>query len=59
MSDSYLFDIGWVFFTAWSALVFIVSLAAFGQDLFPTFARSERAHDTVFQKPTKPGESAR
>ena len=59
MSDSYLFAVGWVFFAAWSALVFVVSLAAFGQDLFPTPARSQRAQDTGSQKPVKPAESAR
>jgi len=58
MSDPYLFDAGWVFFTAWSALVFIVSLAAFGQDLFPTLARSERAQNTGSHEPVKPAESA-
>jgi hypothetical protein len=59
MSDSYLFDVGWVFFTAWSAVVFIVSLAAFGQDLFPTLARSGRAQNTGSREPVKPAESAR
>jgi|HubBroStandDraft_4_1064222.scaffolds.fasta_scaffold2902837_1 hypothetical protein len=59
MSDSYLFDVGWVFFTAWSALVFIVSLAAFGQDLFPALVRSERAQNTGSHEPVNPAESAR
>ena len=59
MSDSYLFAVGWVFFAAWSALVFIVSLAAFGQDLFPTVAPSERASGAGSKDRAKPGESAR
>jgi len=59
MSDSYLFAVGWVFFAAWSALVFIVSLAAFGQDLFPTVVRSESAQGTGSQNRAKPGQSAR
>jgi hypothetical protein len=59
MSDSYLFAVGWVFFAAWSALVFIVNLAAFGQDLLPTLARSERAQSTGSREPVKPAESAR
>lgn len=33
MSDSYLFDIGWFFFAAWTAIVAAISLAAFGKDL--------------------------
>ena len=43
MSDSYLFALGWAFFGAWTALVFILNLVAFGQELFPTLAGSERA----------------
>jgi len=59
MSDSYLFDVGWVFFAAWSALVFVVSMAAFGQDLFPYLARSERAQRAGSHDRPKPGESTR
>ena len=59
MSDSYLFAVGWVFFAAWSALVFIVNLAAFGQDLFPTLAGSEPAQGPGCQDRARPGESAR
>ncbi len=43
MADSYLFVVGWLFFAAWSAIVFIVNLAAFGQELFPSVARSDHA----------------
>ena len=35
MHDWYLFDVGWLFFAAWSVAVVVVSVAAFGQDLFP------------------------
>jgi hypothetical protein len=48
-----------VFFTAWSALVFIVRVAAFGQDLFPALVRSERAQNTGSHEPVNPAESAR
>jgi len=36
MSDSYLFDVGWFFFAAWTAIVAAISLAAFGKDLLPS-----------------------
>ena len=35
MSDSYLLDAGWLFFAAWSVVVIVVSVKAFGSDLFP------------------------
>jgi hypothetical protein len=35
MSHSFLFDAGWVFFTTWSVILLVVSVAAFGRDLFP------------------------
>jgi hypothetical protein len=35
MSDSYLLDAGWLFFAAWSLVVIVVSVKAFGSDLFP------------------------
>ena len=59
MTDSYLFVVGWLFFAAWSAIVFIVSLAAFGQDMFPSLAGSERAQGTSSQGRAKPDESPR
>jgi len=59
MSDSYLFAVGWVFFATWSTLVFIVSVAAFGPDLFPTAARSERATGSGSQPSADSGQSAR
>ena len=39
MSESYLFDAGWLFFALWSAVVAVVSLAAFGSDLLRSKAR--------------------
>jgi hypothetical protein len=36
MSDSYLFDAGWLFFAAWSIVLAVVSVAAFGRDLIPS-----------------------
>jgi hypothetical protein len=36
MSDSWLSDAGWLFFTAWSVVIGAVSIAAFGQDLLPS-----------------------
>jgi hypothetical protein len=34
MHDWYLFDVGWLFFAAWSVAVAVVTVAAFGRDLF-------------------------
>jgi hypothetical protein len=39
LSDSFLSDVGWLFFAAWSAVVAAVSLAAFGRDLLPSRLR--------------------
>lgn len=36
LSDSYLFNAGWLFFAAWSVVVAVVSVAAFGPDVFPS-----------------------
>ena len=41
MSYSYLFDAGWLFFAAWTAIVAVISLAAFGSDLLPSRAARE------------------
>jgi len=45
MRESYLFDVGWLFFMAWSAIVAAVSLAAFGRDLFPSDTQTKVARD--------------
>jgi hypothetical protein len=41
LSDSYLFAAGWLFFAAWSVIVAVVTVAAFGRDLFPSQARRD------------------
>jgi hypothetical protein len=45
MRDAYLFDVGWLFFAAWSVIVAAVSLAAFGRDLFPSGIQSKPVQD--------------
>jgi len=57
MSDSYLIVFGWLFFAAWSAIVFVVSLAAFSQELFPSTAYSEQAQGAHSHTRSKPEES--
>jgi len=42
LSDSYLFDAGWLFFAAWSIVVALVGWIAFGRDLFPSNAQIDR-----------------
>ncbi len=51
MSDSYLFDVGWIFFAAWTAIVAVISLAAFGKDLLPSQAPLEPHQSTRHRKP--------
>ena len=36
MSDSFLSDASWLFFAAWSVVVAVVGVAAFGHDLLPS-----------------------
>lgn len=43
ISDSYLLDAGWLFFAAWSAIVAVVVIDAFGKDLIPFRAPLEPA----------------
>ena len=38
LSDSYLFDAGWFFFAAWSIIVAVISVTAFGRDFLPSRA---------------------
>lgn len=35
MNESYVFDLGWLFFAVWTMIVAVVSFKAFGSDLFP------------------------
>jgi hypothetical protein len=57
MNDSYLLDAGWLFFAAWSVIVAIVSLAAFGRDLFPSRTQLEVAQQDQSQRPIRPAEN--
>ena len=37
-ADSFLSNAGWLFFTAWSVIVAVVTVKAFGRDLLPSKA---------------------
>jgi hypothetical protein len=41
--DSYLFEIGWLFFAAWSAIVAVFLVAAFGRDFLNAMAERGRS----------------
>jgi hypothetical protein len=41
--DSYLFEIGWLFFAAWSVIVAVFLVAAFGGDFLGAVAERGRA----------------
>ena len=36
ITDSFLSNAGWLFFTAWSIILGAISVAAFGRDLLPS-----------------------
>lgn len=40
--DSYLFEIGWLFFAAWSVIVAVFLIAAFGRDFVTAVAERWR-----------------
>jgi hypothetical protein len=44
MSSSYLLNAGWLFFAAWSVVVVVVSIKAFGRDFFPSRSSAPRPH---------------
>lgn len=44
MSDSYLLNAGWLFFAAWSVVVVLVSIKAFGRDFFPSKPSAADSH---------------
>ncbi len=49
LSESFLSNAGWLFFTAWSLIVGIVTVKAFGRDLLPSKATNDstpRTHST-------------
>lgn len=41
--DSYLFEIGWLFFAAWSVIVAVFLVAAFGRDFVTAIAERGRS----------------
>jgi hypothetical protein len=43
LSDAFLSNAGWLFFAAWSAVVAVVSIMAFGRDLLPWKAQLDSA----------------
>jgi hypothetical protein len=44
MRSSYLLNAGWLFFAAWSVVVVVVSIKAFGRDFFPSRSSAPRPH---------------
>jgi hypothetical protein len=40
MAQVVIFDLGWVFFTAWGTVLAAVSAVAFGRDLLPFIPRA-------------------
>jgi hypothetical protein len=46
LSDSFLFNAGWLFFAAWSAIIAGLSIAAFGRDLLPSRTHLDPAKET-------------
>jgi hypothetical protein len=44
MSVSYLLNAGWLFIAAWSVVVVVVSIKAFGRDFFPSRASAPQPH---------------
>ena len=40
-TDTFLFNAGWLFLTAWIAVIAAVSIIAFGRDLIPARARQD------------------
>jgi hypothetical protein len=43
-TDTFLFNAGWLFFAAWSAVIAGLTIAAFGRDLLPWKPRPDPAH---------------
>jgi len=52
MADWYVFDLSWLFFGVWSAVVAVASFKAFGNDLFPS--RLHREDSPPLLNPPKP-----
>jgi len=47
LSDSYLFDAGWLFFAAFTLVVAVVVVTAFRRDLFPSSATLEAEQQSL------------
>jgi len=54
LNDSFLADAGWLFFAAWSAVVAVVSIIAFGRDLLPWKASLDSAPESQHADPVRP-----
>ena len=54
MSDSLLFDAGWLFFAAWSVIIGAVGLTAFGRDLLPSKAPLDSPPNPSPVEPAQP-----
>jgi hypothetical protein len=53
--DSFLMNAGWMFLTAWSVVVAVVSIVAFGRDLFPSKSRLQTKQlSSDSPRPVKP-----
>jgi len=56
LTDSFLADAGWLFFAAWSAVVAVVSIIAFGRDLLPWKAPLDSAPESQHADPVRPAQ---
>ncbi|MFZ1050405.1 MAG: hypothetical protein WBP65_15845 [Candidatus Sulfotelmatobacter sp.] len=45
MDQVLIFDVGWLFFTAWGLVLAAVSVIAFGRDILPFLPRLTRESD--------------
>jgi hypothetical protein len=58
LSDSFLSNAAWLFFGGWGAIVAAVSIAAFGRDLLPWRAHSNRSYNSRTAEPSRPTQSS-
>ena len=56
LTDSFLADAGWLFFAAWSAVVTVVTIIAFGRDLLPWKAQLDSAPKSQHADPVRPAQ---
>lgn len=52
-TDTFLFNAGWLFFTAWIAVIAGVTIIAFGRDLLPAKATQRSTPRSSQNKPVK------